>query len=151
MAAVLVIMLQEIRLPLATVPRLHAPTVFALDWRWFLYHVTKPKKCITLLKVEAKITMRYSPSVTCCDGSECFRGGSLHGDSKYGFTGDSMSRLSRGVDFLLTAGTSASSSLFDSSTTILKPSWLNEGVNDDLRSRLKCSLNKEKQEQHRCD
>lgn len=87
------------------------------------------------------------PSVTCCDGNECFRGGSRHGDSKYGFTGDSTSRLSRGVDFLLGAGNSVSSSLFDSSTTILNPSWLNEGVKDDLRSRLKCSAKSKKQQQ----
>lgn len=37
------------------------------------------------------------PSVTCCDGNECFRV-SRHGDNRYGFIGDPMSKLSRGVD-----------------------------------------------------
>lgn len=83
------------------------------------------------------------PSVTCCDGNECLRvsRGSRHGDNKYGLTGESVSRLSRGVDFLLVVGTSVSSQLFDSSTTILNPSWLNDGVNDDRLRRFKCSEN----------
>lgn len=63
------------------------------------------------------------PSVTCCDGNECFRV-SRHGDNRYGLSGDPISKLSRGVDwFVLTdALASYSSPVFDSSTTILKPS-----------------------------
>lgn len=83
------------------------------------------------------------PSVTCCDGSECFRvsRGSRHGDNRYGLLGESMSKLSRGVDFILAAANSSSSQLPDSSTTILKPScWLNDGVNEERRNRLKCSV-----------
>lgn len=83
------------------------------------------------------------PSVTCCDGSECFRvsRGSRHGDNKYGLLGESMSKLSRGVDNLLVVAASSSSSLVDSSTTILKPSVvLNVGVNDERRNRLKWSV-----------
>lgn len=80
------------------------------------------------------------PSVTCCDGSECLRvsRGSRHGDSRYGFTGESISRLSRGVDLVLDVDALASSPTTVSSTTILQLS-LNDGVNDDRRKRLKCS------------
>lgn len=81
------------------------------------------------------------PSVTCCDGNECFlvSRGSRHGESKYGFTGESISRLSRGVDRVLDVDARTSSQLFDSSTTILQLSCLNDGVNDERRRRLKCS------------
>lgn len=86
------------------------------------------------------------PSVTCWDGNECFLDSraSRHGDNKYGLPGDSISKLSRGVDFVvLVAALSLSSQVFDSSTTILKPSCaLKLCTNDDLRRRLKCSVNK---------
>lgn len=86
------------------------------------------------------------PSVTCCDGNECLRAsrGSRHGESKYGFDGDSVSRLPRGVDFSLDVDARTSSPLFDSSTTILQLSCMNDGVNDDRRKRLKCSTRKKK-------
>lgn len=78
------------------------------------------------------------PSVTCWEGKECFRvsRGSRHGDSRYGLTGESMSRLSRGVD-LVGVGISSSSQLADSSTTIIGSAlpWLNDGVNEDRRNR----------------
>lgn len=82
------------------------------------------------------------PSLTCCEGSECLRvsRASRHGDSRYGLTGESMSRDSRGVDDL-TLANSTSSQLADSSTTIIGSwlPWMKEGVKDDRRSRLKCS------------
>lgn len=84
------------------------------------------------------------PSVTCCDGNECLRvsRGSRHGDNKYGLTGESTSRLSRGVDFVDDGEALASSQLIVvSSTTILQLSCLNDGVKDDRRRRLKCSEN----------
>uniref|UniRef100_A0A182J0Q0 Uncharacterized protein n=1 Tax=Anopheles atroparvus TaxID=41427 RepID=A0A182J0Q0_ANOAO len=67
-------------------------------------------------------------------GSECLRV-SRQGDSKYGFSGESMSRLWRWDDWVLA---SSSFSLFsDSSTTISGscPPCVNDGVWDDLRIR----------------
>lgn len=69
-------------------------------------------------------------------GSECLRvsRGSRHGDKRYGFTGESMSKLWRGDDdFLLSL--SSFSSCSDSSTTI-SGSWLlpPNGENDERRS-----------------
>lgn len=57
------------------------------------------------------------PSVTCCEGKECFRV-SRHGVNRYGLTGESMSTLSRGV-VLRDGDESSSSKLPDSSTTII--------------------------------